>query len=114
MRTGRRLPGFRFEVQSPPLTEALPRMDVAVFVGFAASGPLHMPVPVEDVAQFTAIYGGDVPLAWDRQGGEQVYGYLAPAVRTFFRDGGRRCWIVRVAGSIELFPDPWPGDGGVW
>jgi hypothetical protein len=109
MRTARRLPGFRFEVQSPPLTEALPRMDVTAFVGFAASGPLHMPVPVEDVSQFTAIYGDDVPLAWDSYGGEQVYGYLAPAVRTFFRNGGRRCWIVRVAGArarSNYFPIP--------
>ena len=36
----RRLPGFRFETQAPPLPEVLPRMDIAVFVGFAAAGPL--------------------------------------------------------------------------
>src|SRR5260370_38783917 len=92
VRTSRRLPGFRFEVQPPPLTDVLPRMDVAVFVGFAASGPLHTPVPVEDVAQFTAIFGDDVPLAWDQQRGEIVYAYLAPAARTFFRNRGRHCW----------------------
>src|SRR6185295_13737111 len=28
---------------------------------------------------------------------EQVYAYLAPAVRAFFRNNGRRCWIIRVA-----------------
>ena len=68
-RTTRRLPGFRFEAQSPPLDEVLPRMDVAVFVGFAASGPLHLPVAVEDAAQFAAVFGEDAPLVWDRARG---------------------------------------------
>src|ERR1700730_696976 len=108
VRVSRRLPGFRFEVQPPPLTDVLPRMDVAVFVGFAASGPLHTPVVVEDVAQFTAIFGEDVPLAWDQQRGELVYAYLASAVRAFFRNGGRRCWGIRVAGNAQYtyFPIP--------
>lgn len=96
-RLTRRLPGLQFEAQSPPLTEVLPRMDVAVFVGFAASGPLHQPVAVEDAAQFAAIFGEDAPLVWDRQRGETVYAFLGPAVRAFFRNGGRRCWVVRVA-----------------
>lgn len=109
-RTSRRLPGFRFETQSPPLTDVLPRMDVAVFVGFAASGPIHKPVAVEDIAQFTAIFGNDFPLAWDRQQSEQVTAYLAPAVRAFFRNGGRRCWVVRVASEkAEYNHFPLPG-----
>jgi hypothetical protein len=92
-----RLPGFRFETQAPPLPETLPRMDIAVFVGFAASGPLDIPVAVESAAQFEAIFGRNAPLAWDVEKGEQVYAYLAPAVRAFFRNNGRRCWIIRVA-----------------
>src|SRR5262245_48270966 len=92
----RRLPGIAFKVESPPLTDILPRMDVAVFVGFAASGPVHMPTLVEDAAAFSAVFGADVVLAWDAERGEVVYGYLAAAVRAFFRNGGRRCWIVRV------------------
>jgi hypothetical protein len=100
-RTTRRLPGFRFEAQTPPLAEVLPRMDVAVFVGFAASGPLHQPVAVEDAAQFAAVFGEDAPLVWDRARGETLYAYLAPAVRAFFRNGGRRCWVVRVAGRAR-------------
>jgi hypothetical protein len=91
------LPGFRFETQAPPLPEVLPRMDIAVFVGFAASGPLQLPVAVESEAQFTAIFGDDVPLAWDFGRGEQLYAYLGPAVRAFFRNQGRRCWVIRVA-----------------
>lgn len=93
----RRLPGFRFEAQAPVLDEWLPRMDVAAFVGFAASGPLNLPVAVESVAQFTAIFGEDARLAWDHRRGVETYAYLAPAVRAFFDNGGRRCWIVRVA-----------------
>lgn len=96
-RAARRLPGFRFETLSPPLTEWLPRMDVACFVGFAASGPLDVPVVVESAAHFVALYGADAPLAWDDARGEQAYAYLAPAVRSFFANGGRRCWVVRVA-----------------
>jgi len=41
-----RLPGFKFETLAPPLAEVLPRMDIAVFVGFAASGPLEIPVAI--------------------------------------------------------------------
>lgn len=96
-RAARRLPGFRFETLSPPLTEWLPRMDVACFVGFAAAGPIDVPVAVESVAHFGALYGADAPLAWDEELGEQAYAYLGPAVRSFFANGGRRCWVVRVA-----------------
>ncbi|HEY0070573.1 MAG TPA: hypothetical protein VGE04_11455, partial [Chloroflexia bacterium] len=105
----RRLPGFRFETQAPPARDVLPRMDVAVFVGFAASGPLHLPVAVEDPAAFAAIYGADLPLAWNAQTGEQAYAYLAPAVRAFFRCGGRRCYVIRVAGAAQTNSFPLPG-----
>ena len=98
-RASRRLPGFRFEAQSPRLTEALPRMDVVVFVGFAASGPLHTPVAIEDASQFAAIFGEDAPLLWDKTRGGELHAHLGPAVRSFFGNGGRRCWIVRVAGE---------------
>lgn len=104
----RRLPGVRFEVSQPAM-DALPPMDVAVFVGFAASGPLHTPVAVQDAAQFAAIFGDDAPLAWDQERGEMIYAYLAPAVRAFFRNGGRRCWIVRVAREAQPSYVPIPG-----
>jgi hypothetical protein len=66
---------------------------------------LHIPVAVEDVAQFTAIYGDDAPLAWDKGRGELVTAYLAPAVRAFFGNGGRRCWVVRVARQVPTESD---------
>jgi hypothetical protein len=104
----RRLPGLRFEAQSPPLADALPRMDVAVFVGFAASGPINQPVAVEDGARFAAIFGKDLPIGWDADRGVTVRAYLGPVVRDFFRQGGRRCWIIRVArdAKYNYFPIP--------
>ncbi len=91
-----RLPGVRFEVQTPALDESLPRMDVAGFVGFAAKGPMHRPVPLEDVGQFEDTFGADLPLVWDASRSEVVRAYLAGSVRAFFRNGGKRCWVVRV------------------
>src|SRR5215831_14063790 len=105
----RRLPGFQFQAQPPPLDESLPRLDIAAFVGFAASGPLHTPVVVEDPAQFAAIFGPDAALAWDAARGEPLLAHLAPTVRAFFKNGGQRAWVVRVAGAnaaTNLFPIP--------
>lgn len=62
------------------------RTDIAGFVGIAERGPLRVPVPVESWRQFEAWFGGFTGT-----------GYLAYAVRAFFENGGRRCWIVRVA-----------------
>ena len=107
--TLRRLPGIRFETAAPPPVDVLPRMDVPVFVGFTASGPLQVPVAVADPAHFTAIFGADAPLAWDAEQGEVVYAYLAPAVRAFFRNNGQRCWVLRVAGSAQSNYFPIPG-----
>lgn len=97
--TMRRLPGFAFEPQVPVYDDVLPRMDVAVFVGIAASGPLHLPVPIEDAEQFGVVFGVDAPLAWDADAGRVAQAQLAPAVRAFFANGGRRCWVIRVAGK---------------
>lgn len=94
-----RLPGISFQTEPPALEEKLPRMDIAAFVGFASSGPLNIPVPVEDMARFRDIFGDDLALAWDTSTQKMQYAYLAPAVEAFFHNGGRRCWVVRVAGD---------------
>jgi hypothetical protein len=109
--TTRRLPGIRFETTPPPTPEVLPRMDIAAFVGFAASGPIDVPVPVEDAAQFADVFGADAPLAWNAARGEQLNAYLGPAVRAFFRNGGRRCWVVRVADTRRARSDLFPISG---
>jgi hypothetical protein len=90
--------GIAFEAQTRALPEALPRMDVAAFVGLATTGPLDTPVAVEDPAQLEAVFGPDVPLGWDARAGAVATAHLGPAVRAFFRNGGKRCWVVRVAG----------------
>jgi len=96
-----RLPGVYFQTVVQPVPEVLPRMDIPAFVGFAASGPFDVPVAVEDTVHFHDVFGKDQPLAWDTQRGEMAYAQLAPAVRAFFRSGGRRCWIVRVADNTS-------------
>jgi Phage tail sheath C-terminal domain len=97
MTVARPLPGIRFEAQARPLRDVLPRMDIPVFVGIAASGPLHLPVAVEDVAGLVMIFGGDVELPRPAKAHEPRYAHLAATVREFFRNGGRRCWVIRVA-----------------
>src|SRR5262245_12135690 len=60
--------------------------DVAGFVGIASRGLVDVAMPIESWRQFQAHYGGFTGS-----------GFLAYAVRGFFENGGRRCWIVRVA-----------------
>jgi hypothetical protein len=97
MVTSTRLPGIQFEVVAPPSDQTLVRMDIAALVGFAASGPLDLPVMVEDIAQFEEIFGDDLVLASGSDSAQPVYAYLPSAVRAFFRNGGKRCWVIRVA-----------------
>lgn len=96
-----RLPGVFFEAPRPQPPDGLPRMDVAAFVGFAAAGPLHVPVAVEDPGRFRALFGGldgaAPELAWDAERGEPRRAHLGAAVEAFFANGGIRCWVVRVA-----------------
>jgi hypothetical protein len=108
------LPGISFQVVPPPPPQVLPRMDIAGFVGFAASGPLGVPVAVEDSTQFAAIFGPDWPIAWDRVHNEQAYALLGPAVRAFFRNGGQRCWVVRVADEQLAQRDTFEVPGVAW
>jgi hypothetical protein len=93
----RPLPGIRFEAVAIPPGDDLPRMDIPVFVGFASRGPLHRARAFEDVAGFEAVFGPDRILAWDAATGQPVTSWLGPAVRAFFANGGRRCWVVRIA-----------------
>jgi hypothetical protein len=107
--SSRRLPGVRFELPAPPVDSALPRMDIAMFVGFAGSGPLRVPVAVESLTEFEAVFGESLSLARDPATGTAVTALLHPSVRSFFSQGGLRCWVLRVAGEDaerSWFPVP--------
>jgi hypothetical protein len=97
-----RLPGIYVDTVNPPPVEGLPRMDVAVFAGFAASGPCHRAVLVDSVAAFEAVFGGDLPLAFDKLRGETLHANLPLSVRAFFSNGGVRCWVIRLAMTKAL------------
>jgi uncharacterized protein len=62
------------------------RTDIAAFVGIAEAGPLGMPVRVQSMRQFEAVFGSYTGSA-----------FLAYSVRAFFENGGRECLAVRVA-----------------
>ncbi|HZI18158.1 MAG TPA: hypothetical protein VEY09_06125 [Pyrinomonadaceae bacterium] len=96
--TNIRLPGVYFLPRRAGRGGGLPTLDVAGFVGFAERGPLDLPVAVEDPDTFAAVFGGDLPLARER-GGHTVSANLRTSVVSFFANGGRRCYVVRVAGE---------------
>jgi Bacteriophage tail sheath protein len=81
-----RTPGVYFEWLERTRTVREPRADIAGFVGIAERGPLHQPVRAESWNAFTSVFGGHI-----------AAGYLAYAVEAFFANGGRTCWVVRVA-----------------
>lgn len=100
---------IRFEERPSAPVDSVPRMDVAAFVGFAATGPVHVPTRVESFARFEAIFGGELALAWDPVRGEGVRALLRMAVRAFFDNGGEHCWVVRVAEPVEANAFSIPG-----
>ena len=93
-----RLPGVSFLEPPRIAAPALPPLDVVGFVGFTERGPLDLPVALDDATQYADVFGGDLPLAHG-ENGQLVFAHLPAAVRSFFANGGRRCYVVRVAGS---------------
>lgn len=81
-------PGVYFDLQdkaSPVIRQV--RTDITGFVGLAERGPLHQPVLIESWRQFQSQFGEFV-----------AHGFLSYAVKGFFENGGRTCFIVRAAG----------------
>src|SRR5215831_14697181 len=70
----------------------------------SAATYLDVPVPIESWAVFDELF------AWDERPMEGTdtlaTTYLGAAVRSFFAEGGRRCYVVRAG-------DDWPVPGGV-
>lgn len=102
MFAGDALPGIRVDVAPAPVAEALPRMDVAVFAGFAERGPCHRAIALSSAAAYDTVFGGDCPLAYEADSGNQLSGNLAATVRGFFSNGGKRCWAIRLAETDDL------------
>lgn len=96
--TALRLPGVTFLPSLRPAAPVLPPLDVAAFVGFAQRGPLDTPVPLDDYADYRAIFGGELMLARERNG-DTLSAHMPAAVAAFFSNGGRRCYVVRIAGE---------------
>jgi hypothetical protein len=61
-------------------------MDIAGFIGIAEKGPVMEPVKIESWAEFLGTFGRKLASA-----------HLAFAVDGFFQNGGRTCWITRLA-----------------
>lgn len=80
-----------------PRAEVRPRLDVAGFVGFTERGPVNRPRPLDDLAAYERVFGR---LDAELEAGEQwLRPFVPQAVRAFFENGGRRCWVVRVSGD---------------
>src|SRR5688500_11546433 len=71
-------PAVRLDGAAPPPRPGV-RIDVAAFVGRVGRGVT------------AAVESAD---AFARASGELPDSRLGPAVRAFFRNGGRRCWVV--------------------
>lgn len=104
----RLLPGIAVDVPPPAFPDALPRMDVALFVGFAERGPTHRPVAIESVEAYAEVFGGDLVLAHGEADEGPATAALAPTVRSFFSNGGTRAWVIRVA-RTEALERRWRG-----
>ena len=92
-----RLPGVYFLAASADDRPALPPLHESAFVGFAPYGPLDRPIPVDSAAAYAALFGGDLALARDADGG-RINAHLRSAVLGFLANGGRRAHVIRVAG----------------
>jgi hypothetical protein len=90
-----RLPGVACVATLPTGPQPI-RLDVPGFVGLAEKGPVSQPTAIEDINQYQALFGGDLVVA--QNGGVPVYASLPATVRSFFDNGGQRCYVVRVAG----------------
>lgn len=89
-----RTPGVRLEwLDSASQGRTPVRTDIAGFVGIAERGPLYRPVRVEGFDQFRGVFGDHLP-----------YAYLAYAMEGFYANGGRTCWVVRVADDDTARP----------
>jgi len=87
-----------FEIGAKPIEGV--STSTAGFVGFAEKGPLDRPTLVTSFAEYQSIFGGY--LYKDDQLDDTIYNtirWLPYAVEGFFSNGGKRAYVIRVAGE---------------
>ena len=123
------MPGLIFQDQAPVPPSSPNRMDIALFVGFVRvatavtlppeleqwfeergwkSGPygrqndlaklLDVPIPIQSMTQFETLFDWRNRTIDPRDGAT----YLGAAVRSFFVQGGRLCYVVRAGDPLPL------------
>ncbi len=111
-----RVPGLQLQHLAPPPVLPL-RLDVPVFVGVAPRGPAREPVlgprwpagagmvdPLRPRQRSVAVAVDGLD-SYRRLFGEVEAGaYLGRAVATFFAQGGRRCWVMRIVSRSTPAP----------
>ncbi len=75
-------------VHGGPAIEGVPT-SIAAFLGTAHTGPVAAPVLLTSFAEHLRTFGEPHPAL--------ASPWLAPSVAAFFANGGRRCWVVRIA-----------------
>jgi hypothetical protein len=121
------MPGLLFEDQAAASASHPNRTDIALFVGFVTfrtgsgiPGPiqrwlneagwtskpyarpieslLNLPVPIENWPRFDQLF------AWEQRRSDSCDGstYLGAAVRSFFAQGGRKCYVVRAGDPFSI------------
>lgn len=86
-----RAPGVLIQFVDPPPAVEPVRVDVPALVCVCERGPLNTPVRIGSWPEFVLTFGGFVP-----------NGLGAYAVKAFFDQGGRVCWVVRVAAAEHV------------
>lgn len=76
------------EKRYTPIT--LAKSGIAGFVGLAEKGPTNTPVKITSFEEFKEIFGN-----------LNVGSYLGPAVQGFFLNGGKECYVLRIAHLTE-------------
>ena len=64
----------------------LPETGVPGFIGIAKKGPTNVPVRITSYDHFCHVFGT-----------LEIDSFLAPTLHGFFRNGGKLCYVVRVA-----------------
>ncbi|MDX9721315.1 MAG: phage tail sheath subtilisin-like domain-containing protein [Myxococcota bacterium] len=82
-----RVPGIFYEEQVREQTGiGLGETGVPAFLGVAERGPLNEPTKIRSFEQYRQVFG--VPVE---------HSFLADAVEGFFKNGGKHCFVIRIA-----------------